>query len=255
MSGNSPDVSPRFGTVVFLDMLGTRGIWKNRDPKDVLQNYKSILDSFADGIDFLNKKTGAWEEFREFVKFEMTAFSDTIIITGSLPDAKREIPLMVGLVTYATSLLMPLIIPSAIANNIYMRGAISLGQFYRLDKMLIGPAVDEAAQYYMLPEWIGVSAAPSFHDFLDELGDDGVTAKEFFVKWDIPMKNGIEKGGWAINWPNRKIFRPDGESRYNDFDRFYDETKRVIKSELKTYDVVSALKWRNTSDFFKTNFK
>jgi hypothetical protein len=34
------------------------------------------------------------------------------------------------------------------------------------EKMIIGPAIDEAAQYYKLPEWIGVSASPTAHRVL-----------------------------------------------------------------------------------------
>ena len=41
----------------------------------------------------------------------------------------------------------------SILHRFFFRGCMSARRFYRSENMIIGPAVDEAAEYHTLPEW------------------------------------------------------------------------------------------------------
>ncbi len=87
----------------------------------------------------------------------------------------------------------PHIMVKALNDGVYLRGCISIGDFYYSKKMIVGAAGFEAAAHYELPQWIGISAAPSAYAVTtnSEKIDDGLMKS--FVKWNIPLKKGIEK--------------------------------------------------------------
>ena len=62
---------------------------------------------------------------------------------------------------------------NGILKGVYLRGVISIGKFYQSQNLIIGPAVDEAAEWYTNIEWIGVSAAPTAHFILEKLAEIG----------------------------------------------------------------------------------
>jgi len=82
---------------------------------------------------------------------------------------------------------------------------MSIGKFYQTQNSIIGPAVDEAAEWYTNTEWIGVSAAPTAHFILEKLEEIGGEAaemtKNLFIKYDVPTKINSTEKSWAVNWP------------------------------------------------------
>jgi hypothetical protein len=141
------------------------------------------------------------------IRANIQAFSDTIIITVTLKKKDENTPVIEldRLVLHAAQLILPMII-NGILRGIYLRGVISFGKFYQSDTAIIGPAVDEAAEWYTNIEWIGVSAAPTAYFILEKLAEIGqdvaVEGKKFFIKYDIPTKANTTEKGWAVNWPN-----------------------------------------------------
>lgn len=106
--------------------------------------------------------------------------------------------------------------------------------------MIIGPAVDEAAEYFTMPDWMGISAAPSAHQALNKLEKEIIESNYSYLKYDIPLKQGVERNGWALNWP------------HGDVD---DHTNTQTKSKLlrrlaKSTEVGVSFKFRNTIDFY-----
>ncbi len=105
---------------------------------------------------------------------------------------------------------------NAITRGIYLRGVISIGKYYESAAAIIGPAVDEAAEWYTGTEWIGVSAAPTAHFILEKLVEVGgqmeEEVKRFFVRYNIPAKTNTLERGWGLNWPKlySKIVTPPG---------------------------------------------
>jgi hypothetical protein len=130
-------------------------------------------------------------------------------------DDKTPIIEIDRLVLHAARLIQP-IITNAITRGIYLRGVISIGKFYQSDTAIMGPAVDEAAEWYTAIEWIGVSAAPTAHFVLEKLveigGEVEKEAKKFFVGYGIPTKTNVLEKGWGVNWPKlyKDLTTPQG---------------------------------------------
>ncbi len=55
--------------------------------------------------------------------------------------------------------------------GIYLRGIIPIGQFYESQRAIIGPAIDEAAEWHKKTKWIGVSTAPTAPYTVTRLAD------------------------------------------------------------------------------------
>jgi hypothetical protein len=129
----------------------------------------------------------------------------------------------------------------SISRRFYFRGCLSTGIFYRSENMTIGPAVDEAAEYYILPEWSGISTSPSASKILTDAEEMNASTYDYFIQYDIPLKNMTEKRGWSLNWlksgtnpeiPNLKL------------------RQLLYKDSMKVTDISAYFKMRNTLDFY-----
>jgi hypothetical protein len=177
--------------VVFLDALGIKGVLAREEPDDIIGPWEHVIASFKESI--LKNQQTERRICGDPADYHIIAFSDTIILAAACEDPVASIPLMAEIVC------RPFIL--ALMKSIYLRGVISLGKFHGSDRLMIGPAVDEAAEWYTQPDWIGVSAAPSAWFGINRLIDQGFNISEWFVKYDVPMKSGKEEDGWALAWP------------------------------------------------------
>lgn len=135
---------------------------------------------------------------------------------------------------------------NSLYRGINFRGCISYGRIIQTKNSVLGPAIDEVAEYYNLQQWIGISASPSVYNILDKTDSSkfDLYGNKIYVKYDIPLKTCIEKSGWAINWPAYELMvkKPSTKTDY-----FHN----LIKDNLKKARTISiTLKWRNTLDFF-----
>lgn len=189
----------REGAVAFLDALGTKGIWARSEPEKYVESWEQLL------MDWKTHKQQLYPDDSN-TDTSIKAFSDTVIVTASLKKKDDKTPVIETdrLVFHAAQLIQPMVI-NAITRGIYLRGVISIGKFYQSDTAIIGPAVDEASEWYTEIEWIGVSAAPTAHFVLEKLveigGEVEKEAKKFFVRYDIPTKTNALGKGWGLNWP------------------------------------------------------
>jgi hypothetical protein len=189
------------GVVAFLDALGTKGISTRTDPEEYIKSWETFL------TDWEQYKKQALENSSSCnVDYDIRAFSDTIIITIKL-NKKDNSTLVIEsdkLLLHCSKLIAPMVI-NGIFKGIYLRGVMSIGKFYQTQNSIIGPAVDEAAEWYMNTEWIGVSAAPTAHFILEKLEEIGGEAaemtKNLFIKYDVPTKINSTEKSWAVNWP------------------------------------------------------
>jgi hypothetical protein len=108
--------------------------------------------------------------------------------------------------------------------------------------MIIGPAIDEAAEYYMEPQLIGASATRSAHNVLSHANPISGLDKVWKID-DIPLKRGVEYGGWVVRWPNFDV-----ESKGSDAaGKIFQNYERVIDKQIeKANNIDIFLKWRNT---------
>jgi hypothetical protein len=167
------------------------------------------------------------------IPLQLHAFSDTIIITGSNTKLLKDRP--VQFISYLASLVIPPFI-TAIKNKIFFRGSISISDFYQSKIMVIGPAVDEAAQYYITPNWIGVSTSPSASISINECSN---SIKNVFIQYDIPHKTFIEKDGWALSWTRE-------DTNHN--------CKTIMQNEMNMQHIgieEEYFKYKNTLDFYE----
>lgn len=224
--------------IIILDALGTKGKWNNPDNvKKYVESWENLTENWQKVLE----DDGGNHNF----KIKLNAFSDTIILSNTGTDMDRVIP--------AAAHNISLLMLDGISKNIFFRGCMSIGQVYSSDKMIIGKAIDEAAEYYTLPEWVGITATPSAYNAIQQLRKknklkDGV--KDFFVNYDIPLKIGIEKG-ILINYFN--LFKQKWAKRYfkeNQGFSTINEVKQIFENELQTTtNITASLKLRNTIEY------
>ena len=123
------------------------------------------------------------------------AFSDTYIITINRQNLE---------ILFELQFMLSLLFYHGLGDGICLRGTFSYGTFYsnrdKRSPIIIGPAVDEAAEWYEKGDWFGVHASPTANFLLDKYNHD-TPLDFFFTKYPIPMKESINYNAWAINWP------------------------------------------------------
>jgi hypothetical protein len=133
-----------YGLVVFLDALGVKGIWETKDTAQVLENWNKVYYLFSDA---LNDLSG----------INLSAFSDTLIISMR---GHRD---LIDRPSRFVEIFCKTIIPPFVRSmhyDFFFRGVITMGDFSRSSRKLIGPAADQSANFYGSPEWIGMSLSP-----------------------------------------------------------------------------------------------
>ncbi len=283
------EYSPKFGIVSFLAILGTKSIWEDNRAQDFLSKINKLYDEFEElkklsELMSLLKNTSYKAGNTEFMPFkeigtipkldlDISTFSDTIILAlyGDSPIYSDSFFL------YLTGFFLVPLFRRAFVQKIYLRGTLSIGKFFILKRnngvLLVGPAVNDAAQSYECADWIGISASPnasltleqerSFGEVLKTNIDISASFMEWtinlkklfsfmmdcYTRYDIPTKNGTERNGWALAWP---IFFNGGN-----FYHTQNEIKQVFEEELsyQKYQQTSISndayrKLRNTRDFF-----
>lgn len=228
------EVDPREkrGIVAMIDVLGVRGSWREGDNGDIPElhkNWNKLLGSARSSL-----------ENDEILKREMTftAFSDTMFITAGGSDHATL------LLSFSRAIWR--VITSGIMKDMPLRGCVSCGSYVHSgDNLFTGPAVDEAAEYYLLPQWIGISAAPSANGALNKVMPhlpylDG----NVYKRHDIPLKTSVEQDAWALNWPRQ--CEDDDKNEEGKMDEILERIDRKMESLT---DIGAALKWRNTRKF------
>lgn len=246
MSVNKITYSKKYGAICILDALGTKGVWKQRNPESVIENWENYVNAVERNLKISNNQ----------INYNIYAFSDTLIITcsGNLPIEKILLDLGIN-ITVAISYGLPY--------GIFLRGCISIGDFYESQKMILGPAIDEAAQYYEIANWIGVHLAPSAFSAMDRLIPitDNLLVNHYKL-YPTPLKNGGILNTYVIALGNldlKSVFDASGLSKEAPL---LEEERTILdfihyRLEHLT-DVEGSDKWKNTLDclnFMNKHFK
>jgi hypothetical protein len=225
------------GVVVFLDALGVKGIWARAEPESVISSWEGVLKRLYESMN-KSPKTGSVGDKPESLDYNIAAFSDTVIITlKCTDDPAAHIPLVAKIVSD--------IFFFALVKGIYFRGVIAIGKFYQSKTLVIGPAIDEAAEWYTQTEWMGVSTAPSASFGLSRLEDQKADISQWFVKYDIPAKGGLQKNEWALAWPREALKEVSISEKHL-------TTRGLILDAFanRPISVAAASKYKNTLTFF-----
>lgn len=186
------------GAIAMLDVLGVKGIWRGGESVvEIIKKWDSIVFDF--------KAIEASLNIHESAKIEprLQFFSDTVIVTYLGKDPTELLSYMSLHLTYPFC--------HALLQKIFFRGSISIGKFRRSDNMIIGPAIDEAAECYENYNWIGITLSPSARDIIEQnVENDGNHG--WYEKFNVQGKNGVNDV-WALNWPSHlkgvMSFMPD----------------------------------------------
>ena len=213
-----------------MDVLGVKGSWRkdgeDGGTPDLHKNWSGLLGS-ARGVLKGDTALGRGATF--------SAFSDTMFITASGKD-------YASLLLAFSGAMWP-VVAHSIMKDVPLRGCVSCGSYFRSKSLFTGSAVHEAAEYYSLPQWIGISAAPSANSVLSrELPRLPYRNGRMYKRHDIPLKASVEQDAWVVNWPRQYDDEEPGEAMES-------VLGRIDKKLGGMTDVEAALKWRNTRKF------
>ena len=220
----------RHGMVAIIDVLGVKGSWRDEGKAGspgLHKRWNELLGAtrcLLKGGDLAGKN------------MTFSAFSDTMFITVEGQDYDRMLLSFGGIMWQA--------ITHSIKKDVPVRGCVSCGTYFRSrDNLFTGRAVDEAAEYYSLPQWIGISAAPSANGVLSKaIPRPSHRNNRIYRRHDIPLRSSVEQDAWALNWP-RQCDDEDDEGAMEEIVEHIDERMGGLT------DIGAALKWRNTRKF------
>ncbi len=183
-----------YGFVCILDALGTKGSWIQEPHDSFITKIKSFNKDLLTYMNSYNKS--------QFGKLEIYSFSDTIFVIYKCPieegkEPRLLIPIFAKVIAAAFSY--------ALTKKLFLRGAISQGNFYQDENIFVGPAIDDAAAYFEKTDWIGVICTPSTSyasEFAILVGDSIIKkSNQYLIKYDVPMHNQVCENLYSINWP------------------------------------------------------
>lgn len=175
------------GAIAVLDVLGIKGIWERESLNEIVRKWKGLVN------DFNEIEAAIKNDQNNDIITHIQFFSDTVIVTYEGKDPVDLISYMSLHLTYPFC--------HSILQKIFLRGSISVGKFLRTESLIVGPALDEAANYYEYHNWMGMTLAPSARTLLDETFKN-YRRSGWYEKYNVPTKNGFDENVWSLNWPS-----------------------------------------------------
>jgi hypothetical protein len=124
-------------------------------------------------------------------------------------------------------LLQPFV--QSIEPRMLLRGIVSYGTYYLSERLIIGPAIDDAAEHHAKINWVGISVSPNLSIAVNDFSSDGVIHYK-----KIPHKKSYYTG-FVLNWPKVDSNR---------------ECHKILLEESKRADAASKIKYDNTFKFY-----
>lgn len=243
------EVNLDYGIIAFFDVLGTSSHKDAAEVKGFVNKfnhlYESIEGKYGDPV-AIRDRTPKHCKYN-LGNYFWIGLSDTIVVAFKIDSnlgPEQEYFSIKGAAVLSADLLR-----TALQNDLPLRGVISVGEYYYQDfpQMMVGSAVYEAAKYYRVPKWNGVSLAPSAHSKVTKYFSETTSRDimdEIFVRYDIPIEYGLEKDGWACNWPKVDILKQCFNVVHPTIEEGQLRNKLInnLSSDVK-------FKWRNTLSF------
>jgi hypothetical protein len=221
-------------------MLGTKGKWMNKDFAEIMKEMKFLIDKC-----FRSKNIAKIFAASQgaIIETHFASFSDTLIFV-IIGEEKICIETSILVVAELEAKSFP--------RNILFRGAMSYGDVYYDKKynIFLGPAIDEAADWYDQGQIIGIYTAPSLNNFLDRNTDKvfDLPYSTHSLKYSIKLKSGNDYDCWIPWWPftfamhlfNIRKIKPKDDLSF-------------VKTLRGNRDVIlkDAFIKRNTSEYYK----
>lgn len=243
-----------WGLITFIDVLGFKGIWKSHESEETLKSIEKIEELAQKLKSDLEEKSGVdlWDN----LKIQKQMFSDTLSFVTYLPSEKNifEEPDKIEfnrairkymLLRYFVLILTKIISKAALQKvPLLYRGCITVGNLHYNGTSFIGPAVDEAGEYFEASDGAFVFLTPSAKEvYLNRPGLLRKAKFPYFAPYDVPMKNGTSLETFTIN---PLLYLPKGKNRSDGIEEIM---SAFDKSENQHPSVLS--KAKNTELFLK----
>ena len=231
------DLRKKFGAVLVIDALGASNYTEVQ-----IKKFLSARAKINEIVKELAKKVHASGNLPPPSIF---TFGDTIIVTIELRAKKHfEMPL------FRIWVLLRRYLYHSLENGILFRGVFSIGHYIEDQKSntVMGPAVSDAASWYTLPEWMGISSTPKTNNYLESYyhSRDGYGDIAYLHKYPVPLKQGNYFDLYTIDWPSAFF-----DKGLNKHDNPKEPRKRFLEL-LKELQVPlgTEMKYENTKKYF-----
>lgn len=216
---DAPDKQMESGAVTFLDVLGWKGIWLRRSPREVVRVLEKLVR--------LAESTATEQRGRDGLASEVRvlSISDTIVLLTS-GKASEVLPVH-GFICQS-------LLCESIKLGIPIRGATTYGSFSASSgTILVGPAVDEAASWHEALDWIGVILTPTAEYTWSP-------TSPWFQYKRAPVKLLGTKRLWCVDWRSNGL---------------KSEEIKELFAKAGPLDTTIAGKYMNTVEFFNYSDK
>lgn len=180
------------GVVTFLDVLGWKGIWQRK--QNPIHDLEQLVKSISRKSQLLSRGIKISDEKIVSPETKVMIISDTIVIftESTSKYATDTIDLHGRLCVEA--------IPVSITKGIPLRGATSFGEVIisSNNSIYAGKAIDEAAAWHELADWIGVFMTPTAN-FVYEPSETGA-----WIQYQPPLKGEKKLDTYTVNWNKEK---------------------------------------------------
>ena len=234
------------GIVVMLDALGAKNFSMDESKKFLESRNQIVAELNKEKANILKviKEIGdisKIEKLKTFPEPDIFTFGDTIILNwGLLPDFP------VGAMLIFMHMWLQPIIRISLEKQVLLRGAISIGEYIKDEKAIIGPAIGDAASWYEKAQWVGVIATPRCGLYINEMKEkfDATRNDSLFISYSVPFKNSTSREMWVLSWPLK--YSKDENNHEYDLSLFFEHlTKFQVPygKEEKIYNTIAFFKW------------
>jgi hypothetical protein len=216
----SPEHKPveRVGVIAMIDALGIRysgtgaapeetlvGLLRAKKDSEWVIGFGQAISVFTQAFSQATPATPIGSPAAPSDRTRIIGLGDTLIAAVHGNDSPRE-----QLEEIALTLTM--LLTFGMMNGLFFRGAISYGRWWEFDPPppgslhLLGPAVDEAAEWRDQAEWIGCALTPrAGFEWERSQNFDATNPAALYTDYPVPVKHGEPVGvlKWALNWPEQ----------------------------------------------------
>jgi len=182
------------GAITFLDVLGWKGIWTREVGAAPIAKLKRVIQAAREAVepvlqevlDHCKSSRGMTAE-----NIRVECISDTIVlIARGAPEPTL----------WVNARICQEIVCRSIEESIPVRGATCYGRYQADDeeRIMVGPAVDEAASWHEELDWIGVVQTPCAHMYCVDSSIAGLVIYD-----QIPAKNVRCGSLYCVDWTGR----------------------------------------------------
>lgn len=201
------------GAVALLDVLGFKGIWQRQSPRTVLQRMRYLRGAGRE-LQGPNLQGVLWQFPKAVLRVMWVC--DTIIISATLKRGSRGPRRYLYRAVESVASTAGRLILNATEGSppFLLRGCLAAGEMLADSHALLGPAVDEAAEWYEAADGAFFMLTPSAKAISDKFANTFLTHLEPTLMWPykVPLKGGgvldtlaFTYGGWTQDgWTERK---------------------------------------------------